>query len=138
MRLTPMTYERSEQGRMQKADGESRRRRWYAGGAVAVVAIVVALVLARTGDTTAKVSTEGAPSAGSFQMLDGSSASFEKYRGRPLVVNFFGSWCAPCLAEMPGFERTSQDLGGRWPFWGLAMVVVAITSSRRQPTPVPA
>ncbi|MFN2504934.1 MAG: TlpA family protein disulfide reductase [Acidimicrobiales bacterium] len=84
-----------------------------------MVAIVIALVVARTGDTTARVSTEGAPSAGSFQMLDGSSASFEKYRGRPLVVNFFASWCAPCLAEMPGFERTSQDLSGRVAFLGL-------------------
>ena len=52
MRMTPMTDESSEQGRIQRADGESRRRRWYAGDAVAVVAIVIALVEVRvsTGD----------------------------------------------------------------------------------------
>ena len=28
----------------------------------------------------------------------------------PVVVNFFGSWCAPCVEEMPAFERVHQAL----------------------------
>ena len=32
---------------------------------------------------------------------------------RPVVVNFFGSWCAPCVEEMPAFERVHQALGER-------------------------
>ncbi|MFN0090054.1 MAG: TlpA family protein disulfide reductase [Acidimicrobiales bacterium] len=99
--------------------GESGQWRRYAGGAVAVVVIVVALVVARTGNSAEKVPTGRAPAAEAFQTLDGSSASFEKYRGRPPVVNFFASWCAPCLAEMPGFERVSQDLGDRVAFLGI-------------------
>ena len=119
MRSTPMT-EASER-RSRRPDRSSRRWQRYAGGGVAAVGIVLALVITRTGDSAEKVSTKGAPAAdaGSFQMLDGSSASFEKYRGRPLVVNFFASWCAPCLAEMPGFERVSQDLGDRVAFLGI-------------------
>ncbi|MGH9213822.1 MAG: TlpA family protein disulfide reductase [Acidimicrobiales bacterium] len=39
---------------------------------------------------------------------------------RPVVVNFFGSWCQPCLEEMPAFERVHQDLGDQVQFVGLA------------------
>jgi thiol-disulfide isomerase/thioredoxin len=39
---------------------------------------------------------------------------------RPAVVNFFGSWCAPCIEEMPAFERVHQDLGDQVVFLGLA------------------
>ena len=38
----------------------------------------------------------------------------------PVVVNFFGSWCAPCIREMPGFQRVHTDLGGKVAFVGMA------------------
>jgi thiol-disulfide isomerase/thioredoxin len=39
----------------------------------------------------------------------------------PAVVNFFASWCAPCIAEMPDFEEVFQDVEGRVDFVGLAV-----------------
>lgn len=41
--------------------------------------------------------------------------------GRPMVVNFFASWCPPCIAEMPEFEAVSQELAGTVDFVGLAV-----------------
>jgi thiol-disulfide isomerase/thioredoxin len=41
---------------------------------------------------------------GRFDMMDGGRRSFADYRGRPLVVNFFASWCVACLAEMPDLD----------------------------------
>jgi thiol-disulfide isomerase/thioredoxin len=38
----------------------------------------------------------------------------------PLVVNFFASWCVPCIDEMPAFERVNQSLGGQVTFIGMA------------------
>lgn len=39
---------------------------------------------------------------------------------RPVVVNFFASWCAPCVEEMPAFERVHQELGDQVTFLGMA------------------
>ena len=54
--------------------------------------------------------------------LDGGTdrALGEVVGGKPAVVNFFGSWCAPCIEEMPAFEQVHQDLGDQVAFVGLA------------------
>ncbi len=41
--------------------------------------------------------------------------------GRPMVVNFFGSWCTPCVKEMPDFQAVAQALDGEVDFLGLAV-----------------
>jgi thiol-disulfide isomerase/thioredoxin len=38
----------------------------------------------------------------------------------PVVVNFFASWCVPCIDEMPAFERVHRSLGDRVAFVGMA------------------
>ena len=38
----------------------------------------------------------------------------------PVVVNFFGSWCVPCVDEMPALEAVHQSLGDRVTFVGMA------------------
>ena len=38
------------------------------------------------------------------------------YRGRPVVLNFWASWCVPCLREMPTFQAVSQQVGPRVAF----------------------
>jgi cytochrome c biogenesis protein CcmG, thiol:disulfide interchange protein DsbE len=65
---------------------------------------------------------EGGDLAGlGFQDLGGTTTDLADLVGAPLVVNFFGSWCAPCLVEMPAFERVHQDLGSEVTFLGLAV-----------------
>ena len=39
---------------------------------------------------------------------------------KPVVLNFFASWCAPCLTEMPGFEAVHQSLGDQVTVVGMA------------------
>jgi cytochrome c biogenesis protein CcmG, thiol:disulfide interchange protein DsbE len=43
------------------------------------------------------------------------------YEGTPLVVNFFASWCVPCVTEMPAFEEVHQAYGDEVAFVGLAV-----------------
>ncbi|CAM3405848.1 TlpA disulfide reductase family protein [Pontibacter korlensis] len=41
--------------------------------------------------------------------LDGESVSLNEYRGKPLLVNVWATWCKPCLAEMPAINELQQN-----------------------------
>jgi thiol-disulfide isomerase/thioredoxin len=43
---------------------------------------------------------------------EGEPVDLGDYRGRPLLVNFWASWCAPCVKEMPDVEAVARDLAG--------------------------
>lgn len=41
--------------------------------------------------------------------LDGNTHTLESVQGRPVIVNFWATWCAPCRVEMPEFEEAFAD-----------------------------
>ncbi|QWC85715.1 TlpA family protein disulfide reductase [Nocardioidaceae bacterium] len=53
------------------------------------------------------------------QLLDGTELDSDDLRGRPVVVNVWGSWCGPCRAEAPILARVARDFEGRVRFLGL-------------------
>ena len=56
-----------------------------------------------------------------MQGLNGPSRQLSSFRGRPLVINVWASWCAPCRVEMPALERLAWgDLGGRFTLIGIS------------------
>ncbi len=40
-----------------------------------------------------------------LESITGSKVSLSDYKGRPIVVNFWATWCGPCKVEMPWFEE---------------------------------
>ena len=51
--------------------------------------------------------------------LDGKPLSTADFRGKVLVVNVWGSWCAPCRAEAPALQGASEATRGRAQFLGI-------------------
>jgi cytochrome c biogenesis protein CcmG/thiol:disulfide interchange protein DsbE len=53
--------------------------------------------------------------------LDGTAIDLAAYRGHPVIVNFWASWCTPCRDETPLFQERLDQLG---PSDGLVMLGV--------------
>jgi cytochrome c biogenesis protein CcmG/thiol:disulfide interchange protein DsbE len=52
-------------------------------------------------------------------LYDGQSIKLSELRGRPVVLNFWASWCPPCRAEGPELERSYQKYKDRATFLGV-------------------
>ena len=60
-----------------------------------------------------------------IQALDGKSYSLSDFRGRPVWINFWASWCPPCRAENPDIEEVYQANQAN----GLVVLGVAVGES---------
>jgi cytochrome c biogenesis protein CcmG, thiol:disulfide interchange protein DsbE len=91
----------------------------------AAAALVLAGQLVGPPPSTAGVVVEGAAVVGrpaprvELPGLRGGRVRLAELRGRPVVLNFWASWCPPCLAEMPEFQRVHRRLGERVAFLGV-------------------
>lgn len=108
----------------------SRLRWWRAGGAVVVVAAAAAVAAlavaalttggdAGPGEIRARRGTGQALAIELARLDGGGRVSLAGLRGRPVVVNFFASWCAPCRRELPAFQSVSSRLGPKVAFLGV-------------------
>lgn len=56
-------------------------------------------------------------------LIPGGTEAFDdqmtKLKGYPAVVNIWASWCGPCRAEFPHFQKVSADLGSEVAFLGV-------------------
>lgn len=49
--------------------------------------------------------------------LQGGTTNFSEARGKVIVLNFWATWCPPCVAEMPSFQKLYDDYGDRVAFY---------------------
>ncbi len=52
--------------------------------------------------------------------LEGQDFSLNQLKGKVVIINFWATWCPPCIAEMPGFQKLYQDYGDKVAFLFIA------------------
>jgi len=64
-----------------------------------------------------------------FSLADsaGQRVSADRFDGQVLLVNFWATWCAPCIEEMPMLSQFQRDYAGQ----GVAVVGIALDDPRR-------
>lgn len=102
-----------------------------AGSARLVALVVAAVMLAllgllvwgvgrRAAGTVGSVPVAARPApAFSLTLFDGQPFDLASARGRPVLINFWASWCIPCEEEAAALERASRAYAGRVTFVGV-------------------
>ncbi len=62
--------------------------------------------------------------------LDGETVTLRSFRGRPIMLNFWATWCGPCRIEIPVFEEVYND--PEWAGHGLEILAIDVQESTSQ------
>ena len=87
-----------------------------------LTAILAAPVLAEDKDDLTPMPDK--PMAPEFDLKDNQNKPqrLADYRGKPVILNFWATWCPPCREEMPSMQRAHQALSGE----GIAVIAVNV------------
>ena len=94
------------------------------------IAVVIALVAIAAGAYAAYRNTASQPArANSAALLfaqtlpdaSGAAHALAGYRGKVLVVNFWATWCVPCVEEIPAFSRVQTEFANSVSFVGIGI-----------------
>jgi thiol-disulfide isomerase/thioredoxin len=117
----------------------TRRRALITAGVAAAAAAGVGgyALQRRSAATDAAVAASAELWALEFETPGPNRLVMASLRGKPLVLNFWATWCPPCVREMPALDRFAREHGGQgWQVLGLAADNIAAVRKFLAVTPV--
>ena len=88
---------------------------------IALVLILLIGLSSFVSATPGEISIGGSLRETPMQGLTGNSVLLSDYRGKPLIINVWASYCFPCLAEMGSLERLWQRYGDQFNVIGISI-----------------
>lgn len=82
--------------------------------------LLLCLTAAASAATPGEVDVGGTLREVQMRGLLGPAAKLSAYRGKPLVINVWASWCGPCRAEMASLEKLHRRYGERFNVIGIS------------------
>lgn len=95
-----------------KASNKMNKKQ-LAGYAVLATAFTVMGAVAAVKQEAAAPATATALYAQSLNDLAGKPQALSQWKGKPLLINFWASWCGPCVQEMPELSALAAKDGGK-------------------------
>lgn len=97
---------------------------WIVLGIVALVAVIIGADLLAGGTLPlgeqAELTKDMGPAPNFVvKIIDGRKVSLKDFKGKPLIINFWASWCPPCREETPLLVETAKRYKGRVDFLGI-------------------
>jgi len=90
----------------------------------------VSLLPASSGVVTRDAAVDRPGPALTFKDLDGRKVSFDSFKGKVVVVDFWATWCEPCKTEIPGYIELQKKYGAD------GLVIVGISLDKKKPAAV--
>ena len=89
-----------------------------------ILAVILTLGLVITACSAPATSSQVGQPAPDFQLqnLDGQSISLSDFKGKPVLINFWATWCGACVYEMPYM----QEIYDEWSGQGLMLLAINV------------
>ena len=84
--------------------------------------LLVSALAGLAGCKQAQLPLLGHAPAWKLKDLDGKEVAFSQFQGKVVVVDFWATWCVPCIGEIPGYIRLQEKYGKD----GLAIVGISL------------